>query len=56
MAKGALEDRVAHLLICWRWTLGSLGTACQQQCMTGLAGEKSHGKSTEVDLVVVVVV
>ena len=40
MANGVLEDRFAHLLICWRRTLGSPETVCQQQWMTGLAGER----------------
>ena len=39
MAKGASEDRLAHLLIFWRRTPGSLETACWQRWMTGLAGE-----------------
>ena len=42
-AKGASEDRLAHLSICWRQTLGSPGTACWQWWMTGLAGERAMG-------------
>ena len=38
MAKVASEDRLAHLLICWRRTQGSAETACRQRWMTGLAG------------------
>ena len=30
MVKGVSEDRLAHLLICWRRTLGSPETACRQ--------------------------
>ena len=63
MAKGASEDRLAHLSICWRRTPGSPETACRQSWMTGLAGERrplvgtgEGGGSTEVDLVVVAVV
>ena len=37
MAKGASEDRLAHLLICWRQTPGSPETVCRQRGMTGLA-------------------
>ena len=40
MAKEASEDRLTHLLICWRRTLGSPETACWQQWMTWLAGER----------------
>ena len=40
LSKGASEDRLMHLLICWRWTLGSPETACRQRWMTGLAGER----------------
>ena len=40
MAKGTSEDRLAHLSICWRRTPGPPGTACWQQWMTGLAGER----------------
>ena len=40
MAKGALEDRLAHLLICWRLTLGSPETACRLWWITRLAGER----------------
>ena len=40
MAKGASEDRLAHLSICWRQTPGSPETACWQRQMTGLAGER----------------
>ena len=40
MAKGASEDRLAHLWVCWRRTPGSPETACQQRWMTGLAGER----------------
>ena len=40
MAKGVLEDRLAHLLICRRQTPGSPETVCGQRWMTGLAGEK----------------
>ena len=40
MAKEASEDRLVHLSICWRRTPGSPETACQQQSMTGLAGER----------------
>ena len=40
MAKGAAEDRLAHLSICWRWTPGSQETACRQRWMAGLTGEK----------------
>ena len=35
MAKGASEDRLAHLLICWRRTPGSPETAWRQWWMTG---------------------
>ena len=59
MAKGASKDRLTHLLICRRQTSGSPRTACQQQWMTGLAGEREslEGRgSTKVDLVVVVIV
>ena len=61
MAKGALEDRLAHLSICWRWTSRSPKTACGQRWMTEFPGEDSHGGgggggATEVDLVVTVVV
>ena len=56
MANGALEDRLAHLSICWRRTPGSPETACRQRGMTGLAGEREPWGSTEVGLVVVVVV
>ena len=55
-AKGASEDRLAHMLICWRRTPGSPETACLQRWMTGLAGERQPCGSTEVDLVVIVVV
>ena len=40
MAKGASGDRLAHLSICWMLTPGSPETACRQQQMTGLAGER----------------
>ena len=40
MAKGASEDRLAHLSICWRRTPLSPVTACRQRWMTVLAGEK----------------
>ena len=40
MAKGTSEDRLAHLLIYWRRTLGSPETACRQWWVTGLAGER----------------
>ena len=40
MAKGASEDRLAHLSICWRRTPRSPETACWQRWMTGLAGER----------------
>ena len=40
MAKGATEDRLAHLSICWRRTPGSPETACRQRWLTGLAGER----------------
>ena len=41
MAKGASEDRLAHLSMCWRRTPGSPpDTACRQRWMTGLAGER----------------
>ena len=43
MAKGASEDRHAHLLICWRRIPGAPETACQQRWMTGLAGMGSVG-------------
>ena len=57
MAKGASGDRLAHLSIFWRRTPGSPETACRQQWMTGLAGEKEPlGVSTEVNILVVVVV
>ena len=56
MAKEASEDRLAHLLICWRRTPGSSETVRRQRWITGLAGGKeSHRGLTEVDLVVVVV-
>ena len=61
MEKGASEDRLARLLICWRQTPGSPETACWQRWMTGLAGERAIGEgkgggrgSTEVVLVIVV--
>ena len=65
MAKGASEDRLAYLSICWRQTLGSSEIACRQWCMTALAGEREPwrigeagrgvgGGSTEVDVVVTV--
>ena len=54
MVKGASEDKLTHLLICWRWTPGSPETACRQRWMTGLAGERQPWGSTEVDLAVVV--
>ena len=60
MAKGASEDRLAHLSICWKRTPGSSETACQQRWVTGLAGERAMGvgvrESTGVDIVVVVIV
>ena len=56
MAKGASEDRLAHLLIYWRRTPGSPQTACRQRWMTGLAEEREPWRSTEVDLGVTVVV
>ena len=40
MAKGASEDRLAHLSVCLRRTSGSPQTARQQRWMTGLAGER----------------
>ena len=40
MSKGASEDMLARLLICWRRTPGSPETACWQRWMTGLAGER----------------
>ena len=43
MAKGASEDRLAHLSICWRRTPGSPETACRQRWMPGLAGERNPG-------------
>ena len=43
MAKGAPEDRLAHLSICRRRTPGSPETACRQRWMTGLAGERAMG-------------
>ena len=61
MEKGASEDRLAHLSICWRRIPGSPETACRQRWMTGLAREREtwggrrRMESTEVDLVVVVV-
>ena len=39
MAKGASENRLTHLSICWRRTPGSPETACRQRWMTGLARE-----------------
>ena len=56
MAKGASEDRLAHLSMCWRRTPGSPDIAFRQRWMTGLAGERKPWGSNEVDLVVVVVV
>ena len=63
MAKGASEDRLIHLSICWRRTPGSPETACWQRWMTGLAGERETlegsrrgwggGGCTEFNLVVV---
>ena len=53
MAKGTTEDRLAHLLMCWRRTPGSPETTCQQRWMTGLAGEIEPSGSNDVDLVVV---
>ena len=44
MAKGASEDRLAHLSICWRRTPGSQDTACRQGWMTVLAGERAMGR------------
>ena len=41
MAKGASEDRLAFLLICWRRTPGSPETACWQRWMIELAGERA---------------
>ena len=38
----ASEDRLAHLLICWRQTPGSPETACWQRWMTGMAGEREQ--------------
>ena len=57
MAKGASEDRLAHLLICWRRTPGSPETFLPA-AMDGRdwLEKESHWGSTEVDLVVVVVV
>ena len=52
MAKGASEDKLTHLKICWRRTPGSPETACRQRWMTRLAGERKPWGSTEVDLVV----
>ena len=40
MAKGASDDRLAHLSICEMGTPGSPETACQRRWMTGLAGER----------------
>ena len=40
MAKGASEDRLTHLSICWRLTPWFPETACRQRWMTGLAGER----------------
>ena len=49
--KGALEDRLTHLSVCWKRTL----EACWQRWMTRLAGEREPWGLPEVDLVVVVV-
>ena len=51
MAKGASEDRLTHLSICWRRTPGSPETACRQRWMTGLAGETDTWGSTDVVVV-----
>ena len=40
MAKGVSEDRLAHLLTCWRQTTGYPEIACWQRWMTGLAGKR----------------
>ena len=53
MAKGALEDRLAHLSICWRRTQGHQRLLASSEGQQGWLEKKPWG-STEVNLVVVI--